>query len=168
MFKPAKNVRQRGFSLVEVMVAAVVFSMGLGGLSLMLMTAVHGTIEARNQTEAAMHASSLAELILLNPASTGHYINPPPLTETACAEPPSCSGANWAARNLASWQEQLQQSLAGATGLVCLDSSPNDGNATAPACDGIGRAVVKVFWSEPQHRDAPDDGLRRVVLRLPD
>ena len=34
---------QTGFSLIEVTVAAAIFSMGLAGLSLLLLTAVMGT-----------------------------------------------------------------------------------------------------------------------------
>lgn len=159
--------RQHGFSLVEVMVAAVVFSLGLGGLAMMMLTSVHGTIEARNQTMAAMQASSLAELILLNPSATGHYINPPLADVVDCAAVEGCSGVEWAAGNLADWQDQLQRSLAGATGMVCRDATPGDGQAADPACDGSGRTAVKVFWAETHHRDENDGGLRRAVLPVP-
>jgi len=159
---------ERGFSLVEVMVAAVVFSFGLGGLSIMLLTSVHGTVEARNETVAVMQATSLAELILLNPASTGHFINPPSEAGGDCYSAEGCSGAAWAAGNLARWQLELERSLAQATGLVCRDSTPDDGHAVDPACDGSDRAVVKVFWNEPHHRNDEDVGLRRFVLPLTD
>lgn len=166
MNTPASSPRQYGFSLVEVLVAAVVFALGLGGLSLMMLTSVHGSVEAQNQTTAAMQAAALAELILLNPAATGHYINPPAQTSENCFAPAACSSAAWAAGNLARWQYELEQSLAHASGMVCLDATPNDGHAAAPACDGDGRAVVKVFWVEPRHLDDDDGGLRRAVLAV--
>ena len=160
----SRSRRQHGFSLVEVLVAAIVFSLGLGGLSLMLLTAAHGSVEAQNQTTAAMQAASLAELILLNPAATGHYINPQEEMGAGCFAPEVCTGAAWAAGNLARWQHELEQNLAGATGTVCLDSTPLDGRAADPACDGDGGTVVKVFWLESAHLDDQDGGLRRTVL----
>ena len=156
-----------GFSLVEVLVAAVIFSLGLGGLSLMMLTSVHGTLEARDETMAAVELSSLAELILLNPASMGHYTEPMADSGNPCANPGNCPGADWAAGNLAEWQWELEQNLARASGLVCRDSSPDDGAAASPACDGAGYAVVKVFWDDPHHYADADTGLRRAVLQLP-
>ena len=155
---------QNGFSLVEVLVAAVVFSFGVGGLSLMLMTSVHGTIEARNQTTARVHASELAELILMNPSALGHYISPPEGPGEDCMAPEGCSDLAWASGNLLRWQQALESNLARSTGLVCLDSSPDDGSAEHPACDGAGRTVVKVFWSEPFHLQNADGGQRRLVV----
>jgi type IV pilus assembly protein PilV len=159
---------QCGFSLLEVLIAAVIFALGLGGLSLMLITSVHGTLEARNETMASAQMSSLAELILLNPGSTGHYIEPLPQTVGGCAAAETCPGAAWATGNFAQWQFELEQNLANAKGLVCRDSSPDDGGATDSACDGGGRAVVKVFWEDPHHVNEPDRGLRRAVLPLPE
>jgi type IV pilus assembly protein PilV len=130
----------------------------------MMLTSVHGSVEAQDQTIATMQAASLAELILMNPAATGHYINPPAETSEDCFAPEGCSSTAWAAGNLARWQSELQHSLAHATGMVCLDATPNDGNAAEPACDGVGPTVVKVFWLESRHLDDEDGGLRRAVL----
>lgn len=164
----ARPGRHRGFSLVEVLVAATVFSLGLGGLSLMLLNSAQGSLSARNQTTAAMYAASLAELILLNPAARGHYINPPALSGADCFAPETCSGAAWAAGNLARWRYQLQRSLGAASGLVCLDATPEDGDSADPDCDGNGSAVVKIFWVEPRHFAADDGGARRAVLPVAD
>jgi type IV pilus modification protein PilV len=154
---------QGGFSLVEVLVAAVIFSIGLGGLSLMMLTSLHGTVEARNYTMATIHASSLAELILLNPSSLGHYINPSAETPSDCLQGGACSDAAWAAGNLARWQFELEQNLARSSVRVCLDSTPDDGHSAEPACDNAGQPVVKVFWSEPRHLEDSSGGLRRIV-----
>ncbi|MDT8319570.1 MAG: prepilin-type N-terminal cleavage/methylation domain-containing protein, partial [Xanthomonadales bacterium] len=68
---------QSGFSLLELSLATAIYSMGLGGLSLLMFAAVQGTADARHQTVAVAEASSLAETILMNPAAFGHYIEPP-------------------------------------------------------------------------------------------
>ena len=156
--------RSQGFSLLEVLVASAVFSLGLGGLSLMMLTSLHGTVEARNQTTAAAQATSLAQLILLNPSTLGHDAYPAKDAMESCEDPTACADPGWAAGNLAQWQAELERGLAHATGLVCRDATPEDGSANAPECDGSGLSVVKVFWTEPKHRNDADESVHRLVL----
>ncbi len=155
-----------GFSLIEVMIAAGIFSTGLGGLSLLLLTAVMGTAEASHQTIASTQASSLAEMIAMNPAASGHYINPLPGARP-CMVGDSCSSEQLASADFNHWQGKLASELPGGRGLVCRDSTPDDGHSANPACDGAGNLVVKVFWVERRHQNNEDGGLRRLVTRLP-
>ena len=157
---------QRGFSLVEVMVSALVFSLGLGGLSLMMLTSVHGTQKAQNQTTATMEATSLAELILMNPAAVGHYINPTAPDSENCTMPSGCSDVAWAAGNLSRWQTELERNLSKFEGMVCRDGTPDDGDTGDPACDGAGSAVVKVFWADPHGTDGTDGREQRAVVQV--
>ena len=158
------GAEQRGFSLVELSVAAAVYSMGLGSLSLMLMLAVHGTTGARYDTVAAMHAASLAEMIAMSSDAIGHYVNP--AGAAACDPPASCTAAALAAANLAAWQDLVATDLPVGAGTVCLDASPADGDAADAACDGSGAPVVKVFWQTPGDSGQSAENHRRVV-RLP-
>lgn len=154
-----------GFSLIEVLIAVAVFSIGMAGLAAMLMDAVHGTAEARNRSTAAIHASSLAELILLNPAATGHYMDPAPPTSD-CISDLACSDAEWAAGNLARWQQELEQSLAHAETVVCRDASPEDGAPGEFTCDGAENTVVKVLWHEAGASASAIPELQRVAARI--
>jgi len=153
-----------------MLVATVIFSLGLGGLALMMLTSVHGTLAARDETIAAAQLSSLAELIMMNPSSTGH--DSILLSESlgACANPDDCAGNDWLSGNLQQWQHELEQNLALATSLVCRDSSPEDGDAGTPSCDGAGATVVKIFWADPHHLAEAEtevqSGQRRAVLEL--
>lgn len=158
--------RHSGFSLIEVTIAAAIFSMGLGGLSLLLLTAVMGTAEASHQTIAATRASSLAEMIAMNSAASGHYVNPLP-NAGPCLVGDACGNELLASVDLNHWQRELARELPRGSGLVCRDSTPDDGHSADPACDGSGNLVVKVFWLETQHQDDEDGGLRRLVSRLP-
>jgi type IV pilus assembly protein PilV len=158
--------KQTGFSLIEVMVAAAIFSMGLAGLSMLLLTAVMGTAEAGHHTVASTKASSLAEMIALNPDALGHYINPQALEDYSCLDGEGCSGGQLAAEELGAWQRDLAAELPRGRGLVCRDSTPDDGYSADAACDGEGGMVVKVFWLESRHINDEDGGLRRLVARL--
>ena len=157
---------QNGFSLIELSIATAIFSMGLGSLSLMLLTAIHGTAEARHQTVATMQASSLAEMIAMNSDAYGHYIDPPGSEMPPCQEE-YCQGEAMATGNMIFWQAQLHNELPGGKGLVCRDSTPDDGDSIDPSCDGDGAVVIKVFWEETRHENEEDGGHRRLVSRLP-
>jgi type IV pilus assembly protein PilV len=157
---------QTGFSLIEVTVAAAIFSMGLAGLSLLLLTAVMGTAEAGHHTVASTKASSLAEMIALNSDASGHYINPLPPENYTCLDGEGCAGDQLAAEELVAWQRELAAELPRGRGLVCRDSTPDDGHSADSACDGEGGMVVKVFWLESRHLNDEDGGLRRLVARL--
>jgi type IV pilus assembly protein PilV len=157
---------QTGFSMIELALATAVFSMGLGSLSMMMLASVQGTAEARHRTVATTQAYSLAEMIAMQSDAYGHYINPPGVGAIACNED-SCRGDALAAANMATWKGRLSQEVPGSYGLVCRDSTPDDGNASEPACDGDGALVIKVFWTESRHDKAEDGGQRRVVSRLP-
>ncbi len=163
------NFRQRlqtGFSMVELAVATAVFSMGLGSLSMMMLASLHGTAEARHRTIATAQANSLAEMIAMQADAYDHYVNPPGADALACNED-FCRDEALAASNMLSWQGRLGQELPGSAGLVCFDSTPDDGTIKDPSCDGGGALVVKIFWTESRHENAEDGGRRRVVSRLP-
>jgi len=160
------HLLQSGFSLVELTVATAIFSMGLGGLSMMLLAAIQGTSDARFQTMATAQASSLAEMILMNSDAVGHYVNPSPANPESCLHDQLCTPFDLASAHMSAWQLQLGSGLPGGKGLVCLDSTPDDGLADDPSCDGVGSPVIKVFWEESRKVDEENGGSQRVVYRL--
>ena len=161
------QIRQLGFSLIELSIASAIFSMGLAGVSLMLLTAIMGTAEAGHQTIAANSAGSLAELIALNTDAAPHFINPELPENSTCIGTTVCSETVMAASEVVNWQRELAAELPNGSGLVCRDSTPDDGHGLNHACDGNGGLVVKVFWLEPFRVDTQDDGRRRLVARIP-
>ena len=156
-----------GFSLIELSVTTAVISIGLGGLSLMMLMAVQGTAEARFQTLAAIHSGSIAEMILLNSDAVGHFIYPAPIAADACSGVAPCSRVELISAFESGWQQQIRSSLPGGHGVVCRDSTPDDGAADEPGCDGTGLPVVKIFWSESARTGAGNPGQRRLVTPLP-
>ena len=152
--------------MIEVAVATAVFSLGLGSLSMMMLASVQGTAEASHRTAATTQAYSLAELIAMQSDAFGHYIDPPGAAAPAC-NADFCTDEAIAADSIQAWQRHLAREVPGANGLVCRDSTPDDGNASDPSCDGNGALVIKVFWTELRHENADDGGQRRVVSRLP-
>ena len=60
-----------------------------------------------------------------------------------------------ASHDLFEWHKLVQTSLpAGSVGMLCRDSTPNDGQPADPKCDGVGAYVVKIWWVD--NRNAKD------------
>lgn len=79
---------ENGFTIVEVMVALVIFSIGVLGLAAMQIDFIQGNATARGVTEAANRASSkMEELVALQFTNRGTD----PILDPAAVDPPSRS-----------------------------------------------------------------------------
>jgi type IV pilus assembly protein PilV len=136
-----------GFSLVEVLVASTVFSLGLAGFTALLLSSIIGSAEARREGVASMAATSLAEQIRLNPTALDRYINPPEYVSRICTGNNSCSPEHQADYDFRLWQLELADSIKNARGLICRDETPQDGIEGNSQCDGTGPLVIKIFWN---------------------
>lgn len=77
--------RQHGFSLVEVLVAIVVFSMGVLGLMKLQATAVRMATDARQRAEATFLADQLlARMLISDPSTAASFAHKPDGT-VSCA-----------------------------------------------------------------------------------
>lgn len=141
---------QRGFSLMEVMVAGVITSAGLAGIAGLLLTSVLHTGDAGEQLTASLLTAKLAANISMARAAGPAWLAEPPAIAPDCAAPAGCDPASFAAHSLRRWQTDLTASLPGSQGLVCRDSTPVDGTPSAPACDGQGAFAIKLFWHDAQ------------------
>ena len=158
-------LRHRGFSLVELTVALAIFSTGLGGFSLLMMLAIQGSSASRLQSIAAIEAASLANRLRLVPGITIHQSSidagPP------CQNGSYCAPLQMAGFLLDDWQRGLEYRIPGSVGVLCADSTPDDGRVDWPACDGLGSTVIKLFWTEPGREDKGAPRHRRLVTLLP-
>ncbi|MBW3140802.1 type IV pilus modification protein PilV [Ferrimonas balearica] len=65
--------RQQGITLIEVLVAAVVITVGLLGVFQLHLTAKRGSFESYNYTQALSLASDVIERIRVNPSRLANY-----------------------------------------------------------------------------------------------
>jgi len=118
-----------GFTLVEVLVVAVVTAVGLlGGLSLLL-TGLRASRLAMQQTGAAILAADLGDRICAN-RSAGHAyaLGVGTLLEAParlCRSTGECGPRDVAARDLYEWQQAAISALPGA--MTSVSVSPADG-----------------------------------------
>lgn len=164
--------REAGFTLAEVLVALVIFAFGMLGVAGLQIKALTGMDVAQNRSIATLKASEMAERIRANPSATYSGIT---ASDNACRTahyhdrhntPDDCTQAELAADDLHDWNRELAGRLPSGSGVVCIDSTPEDGTAAAPACDGTGSALaIKVWWAD-RPRNASDTAERRQSLAM--
>jgi len=161
-FRPGSS----GFSLLEVLVACTVFSLGLAGFAAMLLTSIIGSTQARREGIAAMAAASLSEQIRLNPAALNRYLDPPEYISRICTGETQCTPEQQADYDLRFWQLELADSIPNARGVVCRDETPEDGVEGNSHCDGAGPLVIKIFWNSLGNREPAESGQHRFTLEV--
>ena len=102
------KIKQSGFTLLEVMVAVFVLSVGLLGLAHLQITALKTNQSADLRTQASMYASDILNRMRANriASQTGAY------NIDATDDTPS-AGGNVASQDLNEWRTSLSQALPG-------------------------------------------------------
>lgn len=158
--------RSAGFSLLEVLIASTVFSLGLAGFVALLLTSIIGSTQARREGIAAIAAASLSEQIRLNPAGLNRYLNPPESISAICFGETQCTPEQQADYDFKLWQLELADSIQNASGLVCRDETPNDGDEGDDKCDGGSSLVIKILWHGQSSIDMPEPTQHRYTFEL--
>jgi type IV pilus assembly protein PilV len=155
-----------GFSLLEVLIAATVFSLGLAGFAALLLNSMIGSAEARREGIAATAAVNLAEQIRLNPVALDRYLDPPENISRICNGDSPCTPAQQADYDFRLWQLDLADRIQNARGLVCRDGTPADGVEGNGHCDGSGPLVIKIFWHGQLGAASGEPEDRRFTLEV--
>jgi type IV pilus assembly protein PilV len=152
--------RQRGFTLLEVLVSVVVLVMGVLGASAMTLTAIRNGQQAGTRSTAVALAGEASEII------RGNYTQYTPMpatvantslgtgiasTATCFTSGTGCSLQQMSQNDLFSWSQKVQTALPGGQAVICIDSgtpTPSSDTPAAPSCNGLGPTVVKLWWTE--------------------
>lgn len=138
--------RQRGVSLLEVLIAIVVFSVGMLGLALMQLKGASFTKQSGTRAAAIMQTRSLADAMRANPAATLPYAATPScpycyngtdtLTPVDCTTT-ACGAVATATNDLIAWKKQLALAAPAATTGV---------QATVTWSKALGAYVITASW----------------------
>lgn len=181
--------KQRGFSLIEILVSIVVLSFGVLGMVGLQATALKGNRDARLQSEALGLARELAEMMRANPSvatqSAGNpYLgdfqsgNMQPQSPSACL---NVGNTNGCANNvevgnaqMTEWLMRADARLPGIRVSVCMDTSPYDAQGlpqwrcSAPTSAEQNIAFIKLGWTREdtakEIRMATDNGIRPYIV----
>jgi type IV pilus assembly protein PilV len=118
--------RQQGFSMLEVLIAVLVFSLGMVGLAGLLIFAIQSNHVAYLRTQATFLAHNMANRMGANPAGlwAGKYnvsVAAPGTAVPSCAA--GCSPADLAAHDVAAWSQQVNTFLPKASGSISCSTS---------------------------------------------
>lgn len=150
----APRRRARGATLMEAMVAVLLLSMCALGYAALQLRGLSANSSSMWRSKATLLAAEMADRMRANRAgvSGGFYNSLTTATEiTDCGATTACSPTKMAQLDHWNWSATLARELPGSSvaGVVCIDSTPDDGTSSTPGCDGTGQAfAVKIFWQE--------------------
>lgn len=133
---PHKTNTSSGFTLLEVMVAMVIFSIGLLGLAGIQGIALKNNTTAYMRTIAMQESYNMSDIIRANTATDGSRdaIFTNTLANTSISEPStkciaptatSCSRSEMAQFDVHHWKERLDDALPSGKGEVTFDATDN-------------------------------------------
>ena len=171
----ARNLQSRaaqhGFTLLEVLIALVIFSIGLMGIAGLQVSGMRFTHDSQLRTLALAQAETLADRMRSDAAGVqnGFYNIQGPMPSPAdvgyvdCYIV-TCTSQQLAKFTLATWngpsgdltrvEESNHDVLPSGDGVVCIDSTPDDATSIAWNCDNAqvekarGIYTIKVRWRE--------------------
>lgn len=139
--------------MIEVLVSVVILALAALGYAKLQLSGLSANASAMWRSKATTLAYEAADRVRANlPGVTaGQYDNliTPSTSTSACTLTNVCTNAQMAARDFVQWRDAVLNVLPGGSGVICLDSTADDGTAASPACDGTGAQIaIKVFWTE--------------------
>ena len=139
-----------GYALLEALVAVIVTSIGFIGAARLQTLGLSFNNSTLYRQKATLLGNQMTDRMRANQIgmAAGAYNNPVP-GDTACLAT-GCTPAALARADAAEWAADVAAQLPGGNGVVCIDSTPDDGNAAAaPECDGVGQLLaVKLWWTD--------------------
>ena len=152
---------QSGFTLLEILIAIVIFSIGLLGIAGLQVAGMRFTHGSQLRSIAVAQAESMADLMRANEfgVQAGFYNVKTAMPTNAnpdCAAT-VCTAQERATYDLKAWNtttvgaplQSNRDVLPLGDGIVCRDSTPNDGVSGAWACDNSGNVyAIKIQWQE--------------------
>ncbi len=163
MYALKHPTKERGMTLIEVLLAIVIFAIGLLGVAALQVAGLRYTKGSQNRSLAIIQAENIAERMRANPAAVadGKYVTPDVSDELPGCVSADCTPAQMAEYDLATWLSDTRQALGvkvydgslntdpNVNATVCIDSTPEDGTNGAWACDGSGGIyAIKIEWLE--------------------
>ena len=150
---PAAAGTEHGFSLLEVLIAIVVLSIGLLGLAGLQFYTLRGNNQSYERSQAHLLAQEIADSMRVNraAAATGAFNVEPGVVPAAvdCQDlAADCTQAQTAAHELFRWHRRLRELLPGSSARIFC--------STAVCGPGLMHTVI-IYWDEYRKGLSPTD-----------
>lgn len=146
-----KQKINKGFTLLEVLIAVLVLSIGLLGLAGLQLTGLRNNHSAHLRGQATQFAYDMVDQMRANPVgmAVSAYNNPSASATAACLTTAGCTPAQMAEHDMFEWTTNIAATLPDGDAIVCLDATPEDGTSGAKGCSGGGSVyAVKIWWTD--------------------
>jgi type IV pilus assembly protein PilV len=169
----AGTIPQRGFTLLEILVAVVVLSIGLLGLASLQAVGLRTNQSAYLRSQATLLAEDMVDRMRANNLAVraNAYDLPTATASANCRSAVGCSPNDMAQNDYAEWTTTLARVFPNGEGVVCIDSTPNDGaGAGNPDCDGNAVMAnnpvyaIKVWWDDYDREQGTDE--QRFIMSV--
>lgn len=157
--------RQRGISLIEVLMAVLIFSVGLIGLAGLMVMATRSNHAAYLRTQVTFLASNMAERMRANPTGLWNEAyndaNYPSSASQACSKTSACTPAQVAVRDKYEWSQLLKSLLPEASAQIrCVGKSGvgyNQSTQIGMRPPYGGNCSMTITWTERKVVDTGSD-----------
>jgi type IV pilus assembly protein PilV len=151
-----------GFTLTEVLVTAVILSIGLLGVAGLQLSSLRGNQSAFHLSIAAALAAEGADRLRGNLPGKEYYAG-----IYAAGTDPNCIAGGCSLEQLAQhdafeWISSIKEQLPDGEGVICRDDTPYDGTGsgdhqcqTAAVAGGLDLFAIKVWWDDDRDPDTP-------------
>jgi type IV pilus assembly protein PilV len=131
------RLRHRGFSLVEVLVALIIISVGMLGIAGLYVQGMQAGRTSLFRHHAVTLAGDVADRIRANPRARGAYVGTG-VDRNCVAAGIDCSDTDMAANDIFVWQRQARDTLPNGEVSVSID------DANRPP-----QYTIRISWTEP-------------------
>ncbi|NIV18335.1 MAG: type IV pilus modification protein PilV [Woeseiaceae bacterium] len=130
--------RQKGFSLVEVLIALIIMSVGMLGIASLFVNSMQAGRTSMFRHHAVTLAGDVADRIRANPRAGVAYVAKPGADNNCVDGGVDCTEAQMAMNDIFLWQQQAANTLPGGDVTILFD------NAVSPPI-----YTITVSWNEP-------------------
>ena len=152
----------RGFTMIEVLIALLIVSLGMLGLAGLQAVSLKNSQSAYYRSAATQLAYDMSDRmrgnisgVLANSYNRTGINTDYDVAVAACTTTAGCVASDLAQNDAYEWQQLILAVLPGGEGIICVDSTPNDGTSGLDhGCDGLVPAnpnerplhAIKIWW----------------------
>ncbi|WP_395376053.1 type IV pilus modification protein PilV [Marinicella sp. W31] len=171
-----KKTKSQGFTLLEILIAILVFSFGLLGLAGMMTISVRNNHNGYLRTQANFYADNMADRMRANPVAlwNGSYNGTAATGTTVCTIGSPCDFDTLALYDMENWARGIANTLpAGLGDITCAGPGGLPGNLPTadapsiwiPAPPYPGLCTINVSWTEANGNSVAETQTVTLVIQ---